>query len=85
MTYSKPSSRTGEIIRGIHGMVRKGEEVGGPVNLNDVIASVLRFVRSDALSRECGLVTETDPKLPLVEANQVQLQQVLLNLVVNAF
>ena len=77
--------RAGEIIRGIRGMVRKGEEVRGPVNLNDVIASVLRFIRSDALERHCVLVTETDPKLPLVGANQVQLQQVLLNLVVNAF
>ena len=77
--------RAGEIIRGIRGMVRKGEEVRGPVNLNDVIASVLRFVRSDALGRHCALVTEPDPKLPLVEADQVQLQQVLLNLVVNAF
>ena len=77
--------RAGEIIRGIRGMVRKGEEVRGPVNLNDVISSVLRFIRSDALERHCMLVTETDPKLPLVGANQVQLQQVLLNLVVNAF
>ena len=77
--------RASEIIRGIRGMMRKGEEVRGPVNLNDVIASVLRFIRSDALGRRCALVTETDPKLPLVEANQVQLQQVLLNLVVNAF
>ena len=77
--------RAGEIIRGIRGMVRKAEAVRGPVNLNDVIASVLRFVRSDALGRHCALVTETDPQLPLVEADQVQLQQVLLNLVVNAF
>ncbi len=77
--------RAGEIIRGIRGMVRKGEEVRGPVNLNDVIASVLGFVHSDALGHHCALITETDPKLPLVEADQVQLQQVLLNLVVNAF
>jgi PAS domain S-box-containing protein len=77
--------RAGEIIRGIRGMVRKGEEVRGPVNLNGVIASVLRFVRSDALGRHCALVTEPDPKLPLVEADPVRLQQVLLNLVVNAF
>jgi two-component system, LuxR family, sensor kinase FixL len=66
-------------------MMRKSEEVRGPVNLNDVITSVLRFVRSDALEHRCSLVTEPDPKLPLVEADQVQLQQVLLNLVVNAF
>jgi two-component system, LuxR family, sensor kinase FixL len=76
--------RAGEIIRGIRGMVRKGEEVRGPVNLNDVIASVLRFAGSDALGRRCALITELDPELPLVEADLVQLQQVLLNLVVNA-
>jgi two-component system sensor kinase FixL len=77
--------RAGEIIRGIRGMVLKGEEVRGPVNLNDVIAGVLRFVRSDALGHHCALVTEPDPELPLVEADSVQLQQVLFNLVVNAF
>ena len=77
--------RAGEIIRGIRGMVRKGEEIRRPVDLNDVVASVLRFVRSDALGRHCALVTETDSELPWVEGDQVQLQQVLLNLVVNAF
>jgi two-component system, LuxR family, sensor kinase FixL len=77
--------RAGGIIRGIRGMVRKGEQIRAPVSLNDVIAGVLRFVRSDALERHCVLVTEPDPELPLVEADLVQLQQVLLNLVVNAF
>jgi two-component system sensor kinase FixL len=66
-------------------MVHKSEEVRGPVNLNDVIASVLRFVHSDALERHCVLVAERDLELPPVEADLVQLQQVLLNLVVNAF
>jgi two-component system, LuxR family, sensor kinase FixL len=77
--------RGGEIIRGIRGMVSKGEEVRNPVNLNDVIARVLGFVRSEALERHCALITEAHSALPLVQANQVQLQQVLLNLVVNAF
>jgi two-component system sensor kinase FixL len=76
--------RGGEIIRGIRGMVSKGEGVRSPVSLNDVIARVLGFVRSDALERHCALITEAHPALPLVQANQVQLQQVLLNLVVNA-
>jgi two-component system sensor kinase FixL len=77
--------RGAEIIQGIRGMVSKGEEVRSLVNLNDVIARVLGFVRSDALERQCALITEAHPALPLVRANQVQLQQVLLNLVVNAF
>jgi PAS domain S-box-containing protein len=77
--------RAGEIIRGIRGMVRKGKEVHSPLNLNDVIAAVLRLVHSEALERHCVLVTALDPELPLVEADLVQLEQVLLNLVVNAF
>jgi two-component system sensor kinase FixL len=77
--------RAGGIIRGIRAMVHKDNQVRGPVNLNDVIASVLRLVHSDALERHCVLVTEPDPELPFVKGDQVQLQQVLLNLVVNAF
>jgi two-component system, LuxR family, sensor kinase FixL len=77
--------RAGGIIRGIRNMVHKGEQVRCAVNLNDIIASVLGFVHSDALERHCELVTELDPELPLVDGDQVQLQQVLLNLVVNAF
>jgi C4-dicarboxylate-specific signal transduction histidine kinase len=77
--------RAGGIIRGIRDMVQKRKHVLAAVNLNDVIASVLGFVRSDALERHCALVTEADPKLPLVEGDQVQLQQVLLNLIMNAF
>ena len=77
--------RAAEIIRSIRGMVHKGKELREPVNLNDVIARVLRFAHSDALEHHCVLVTEPDPELPLVEADRVQLQQVLLNLVVNAY
>src|SRR4029077_3732733 len=39
--------RAGGIIRGIRAMVHKDNQVRGPVNLNDVIANVLRFVHSD--------------------------------------
>jgi signal transduction histidine kinase len=66
-------------------MVHKGKEVRDPLNLNDIIAAVLRLVHSEALERHCVLVTELDPELPPVEADRVQLQQVLLNLIMNAF
>jgi PAS domain S-box-containing protein len=77
--------RGGGIIRGIRGMVQKGNHTRSNVNLNDVIASVLRLIHSDALERHCVLITEADPKLPLVAGDQVQLQQVVLNLIMNAF
>ncbi|MBV8586336.1 MAG: GHKL domain-containing protein, partial [Verrucomicrobia bacterium] len=56
----------------------------GPVDINDLIAGVLRLVHSDALEHNCLLMTDLELESPLVEADKVQLQQVLLNLIVNA-
>jgi PAS domain S-box-containing protein len=77
--------RAGEIIRGIRSMVRKSGGARGPLDLDTVVADVLTMVHSDAVGRNCVVVTELQPKLPLVNADRVQLQQVLLNITVNAF
>jgi two-component system, LuxR family, sensor kinase FixL len=77
--------RAGKIIRGIREMVRKGNTAREPVDMNQVVNDVVRLTNSDAVRIGCVLVTELDSQLPLVEANAVQLQQVLLNLILNAF
>jgi two-component system sensor kinase FixL len=66
-------------------MGRKQEDARQLLDLNDVIAEVLRLMRSDALAHDCTILTELRPALPQVEANLVQLQEVFLNLIVNAF
>jgi PAS domain S-box-containing protein len=79
------SQRAGEVIRGIRSLVRKDSAVQHTVlNLNAVIAETVRLVSSDVLSRESVLTTELDPQLPRVNAALVQIQQVLLNLIMNA-
>jgi two-component system sensor kinase FixL len=77
--------RAGEVIRTVRAMGRK--EVGARqlLQLNDVIAEVLRLTPSDALGHHCAVSIELDPLLPKVDANSVQLQEVLLNLIQNAF
>jgi PAS domain S-box-containing protein len=77
--------RGGEIIRGIKGMLRKAEGARQLVDLNDVIAQTLRLTQSDALANDCAVLTEFYPALPKVEVDVVQLQQVFLNLILNAF
>jgi len=76
--------RAGEVINGIRGMARKGKTTRSPINLNAVIADTLRLVRSDILIRETAVDTDFDSRLPDVEAAPVQIQQVLLNLIINA-
>ena len=53
--------------------------------MNQVVKDVIRLTNSDAVRHGCVLVTELDAQLPRVEADSVQLQQVLLNLILNAF
>jgi PAS domain S-box-containing protein len=78
------SQRAGEVIRGIRSLVRKEAGVRTLLDLNAVITDTVRLVSSDVLSRESVVTTELDPQLPQVSATLVQIQQVLLNLIINA-
>src|SRR5436190_5160150 len=79
------SQRAAEVIRGVRALVRKDTNVARSVlNLNAVIADTIRLVSSDILLRESVVTTEMDHHLPQVEAAPVQIQQVLLNLLMNA-
>src|SRR5947199_5620783 len=77
--------RAGDVIRGIHGMVKKDASARRRIDLNDIVMSVVRMVKPNAMLHSCELGTFLDPDLPTVEGDPVQLQQVLLNLVINAF
>jgi len=78
------SQRAGEVIRGIRSLVRKEAGVRTLLDLNAVITDTVRLVSSDVLNRESVVVTDLDPLLPQVNATLVQIQQVLLNLIMNA-
>jgi two-component system sensor kinase FixL len=77
--------RAGDVIRGIQSMTKKGVPDRQRVNLNDLVMGVARMVKADAMLRSCALETLLGSDLPAVEADPIQLQQVLLNLVINAF
>jgi len=77
--------RASDVIRTVKGMGRKEEGTRQLLDLNDVIAEVVRLTRSDALVHDCTVLIWFHPALPKVEANLVQLQEVFLNLILNAF
>jgi PAS domain S-box-containing protein len=77
--------RAGDVIRGLQTMVKKGIPNRQRVNLNDVVINVARMVNPNAMLQSCKVETSLEPNLPAIEADPVQLQQVLLNLVINAF
>src|SRR5437763_9705869 len=77
--------RAGDVIRGIQSMVKKGAPERGQIVLNDLVLNVVRMVNPDAVLNSCEVQTLLDPNLPTIEADPIQLQQVLINLVINAF
>ena len=79
------SRRASDVVRGIRGMVKKGQMARRSVDLNEVVMDAWRMASPDALLHSCQLETSLDPNLPAIDGNPVQLQQVLLNLAINAF
>jgi two-component system sensor kinase FixL len=66
-------------------MVRKEELEFVPLELAGVIRDVAQLVHSDAILRNSRVALQAAPDLPAVRGDRVQLQQVVLNLLLNAF
>jgi PAS domain S-box-containing protein len=78
------SQRAGDVIRGIRSLVQKDTSVHTRLNVNAVITDTVRLVATDVVARESVVETELEPGLPDISGALVQVQQVLLNLIINA-
>ena len=67
------------------GAIKKGSAIRGPMNLNDMVRAVTHMVQPDAASQFCKIETSLAQNLPAIEGDPIQIQQVLINLVRNAF
>ena len=76
--------RAGEVIARLRAMFRRGELSRQPLQLNQVIEEVLQISRADLLARGVTVARELGDGLPPVAGDHVQLQQLVLNLVLNA-
>jgi PAS domain S-box-containing protein len=76
--------RAGEIIRRLRLLLKKGEVQQQALDANEVVQEVLKLVHSDLVNHSVTAHIELAPGLPAARADRVQIQQVLLNLVMNA-
>jgi signal transduction histidine kinase len=80
----KDDIRASEVIRRMRGLLQKHELESHPLNLNDVAQETVAIVRPDAKAREVQLEMELGDGVPAIMGDRVHLQQVLLNLLMNA-
>ena len=77
--------RAGDVIHRLRSLLKKGEpQKHCNVNLNDVVLDVLKLARNDLINQNVTADTDLAQNLPSIIGDRVQLQQVLLNLVLNA-
>jgi PAS domain S-box-containing protein len=79
----KDGNRAGEVIQRVRALVNNAPDQKAPLNVNDVINEVISLVQHELLNHRIWLRLELSSALPLVVADRVQLQQVILNLVIN--
>jgi PAS domain S-box-containing protein len=77
--------RATEVIQRMRALVKKEEVAFAPLDVAEVIRDVARLIHTDAVLLNVDVAFELMPALPLLVGDRVQLQQVVLNLMLNAF
>ena len=81
----RETQRAADIIKRIRDFVRKRPLVYETLQLNQLVVEALKLTEHDALERQIQVRLRLDPNLPDCRGDSVQLEQVIVNLVRNAF
>ena len=65
-------------------LYKRGRTTIEPLDLNELVSEMLTLVHNELLTRNINVTVDLGAMLPIIEGDRVQLQQVLLNLIVNA-
>jgi C4-dicarboxylate-specific signal transduction histidine kinase len=78
------TTRAAEVIRGIRALAKKAGPRSDRLDINEAVHDVVTLTLAEATNNGVSVQTRLADDLPLIEGDRVQLQQVILNLVMNA-
>ena len=76
--------RAGEVIRRLRSLLKHGETSLQPLTVNGMVEEVLQLSRNSLIGHRITIQRSLAPNVPKVQGDHIQLQQVLLNLILNA-
>ncbi len=80
----KEGNRAGEVVGRIRALIKKAPARKDAVEINNAILEVIALAHAEAANNGVSVRTQLAEGLPTVQGDRVQLQQVLLNLIINA-
>jgi PAS domain S-box-containing protein len=80
----RDASRAGEVVGRVRALVKRVPPSTGLFEINEAILEVIALSQNELQKNPIELRTELSDDVPLIAADRVQLQQVILNLIVNA-
>jgi C4-dicarboxylate-specific signal transduction histidine kinase len=80
----REAARAGEVIRRLRTLLTRGEKRSDPIDVNGLVRSTLAMLHSELLDRRIRVDMAPADRLPMTIGDPVQLQQVIMNLVMNA-
>jgi C4-dicarboxylate-specific signal transduction histidine kinase len=80
----RDDERASEVIRRLRSLLKKAPFDSRNADLNDIVGETVTFLSALALGRSVELRTALDPEPLTIKGDRIQLQQVILNLIVNA-
>jgi PAS domain S-box-containing protein len=73
-----------DVVRKIRALFKEAAPAKAPLDLNDIVAEVVRVLSDELRDHSIAVETDLDADLPMIAADHVQIQQTLINLVHNA-
>ncbi len=80
----KDGKRAAEIIGRIRTLIKKEPLRKDALEINEAIVEVIALTRGEVMKNNVSVQTQLAEHLPLIQGDRVQLQQVILNLIINA-
>jgi len=78
------ANRTSEVIRRVRALAKKTDTDKAQLDINELVREAMALVQRELSRHEVSLRMELAPGLPAIYGDRVQLQQVIINLVMNA-
>jgi PAS domain S-box-containing protein len=80
----RDGNRAGDVIGRVRDLIRKAPPQKDDLEINEAIREVVALTRGEAVKNGISVQTQLAEGLPLIQGDRVQLQQVILNLIINA-